>query len=113
MEKIVGLSQGLGNGCIYKSLIDPYKQIVWLMNGTLEIQVLVILISMLLLLVYLFVGEYGWIVKAEKVKDKGPHDDHCQCCDENAMCYPCFALMPLFIWITSKTLGFRYDRYLL
>jgi hypothetical protein len=43
------------------------------MNGTLEIQVLVIGRSMLLLLVYMFVGEYGRIARAEKVKDIGPH----------------------------------------
>ncbi len=57
---------------------------------TLEIQVLVIGRSMLLLPIHMFVGEYGRIAKAEKVKDRGPHDDRCQCCDKNAMCYLCF-----------------------
>jgi hypothetical protein len=47
------------------------------MNRTLEIQVLIISNNMLLLLVYMFVGEYGRIARIEKVKDKGPHDDHC------------------------------------
>ncbi len=47
------------------------------MNGTLEIQVLIISKSMLLLLVYMFVGEYGIIARIEKVKDRRPHDDQC------------------------------------
>jgi hypothetical protein len=59
------------------------------MNGTLEIQVLVIGRSMLHLPIYMFVGECGKFARVEKMKDKGPHDDHCQCCDKNVMCYPC------------------------
>jgi hypothetical protein len=37
----------------------------------------------------MFASEYGKIARVEKVKDKGPHDDHCQCYDKNATCYLC------------------------
>jgi hypothetical protein len=54
-----------------------------------KFQVLVIGRSMLLLLIYMFVGEFGKIARVEKMKDKGPHDDDCQCYDKNVVCYPC------------------------